>query len=97
MIFGEHAKCQAEAEYPELWRGLVGAWSPCLSPRGGTVLRDLSGRGNHGTLTNMDATTDWVTSGGKTALDFDGSNDYVSIDHNSIFAWPKGATFSTWC
>jgi len=97
MLFGEFAKCQAEAEYPELWQGLVGAWSPCLSPRGGTVLRDLSGRGNHGTLTNMDAATDWVTSGGKTALDFDGSNDYVSIDHNSIFAWPKGATFSTWC
>lgn len=79
MLYGEHATCQAEAEYPELWRGLVGAWSPCLSPRGGSVLRDLSGRGNHGTLTNMDQATDWVTSGGRGALDFDGSNGYVTI------------------
>ncbi|HMQ77766.1 MAG TPA: hypothetical protein PKE21_16900, partial [Flavobacteriales bacterium] len=29
----------------------------------GTVLQDISGHGHHGTLTNMDAATDWVTSG----------------------------------
>lgn len=39
----------------------------------------MSGRNNHGTLTNMDAASDWVVSGGKYALDFDGSNDYVSL------------------
>lgn len=94
MLFGEFAKSQAEAEYPELWRGLVGAWSPCLSPRGGTVLRDLSGRGNHGTLTNMDAATDWVTSGGKTALDFDGSNDRVQFN---VPATEFPITINAWC
>ena len=98
MLFGEFAKSQAEAEYPELWRGLVGAWSPCLSPRGGTVLRDLSGRGNHGTLTNMDPETDWVTRGGKQALDFDGSNDIVIASARSAQASVESGiwTLSTW-
>lgn len=43
----------------------------------GTLL-DRSGRNNHGTLTNMDPATDWVQSGGRGALDFDGTNDQVN-------------------
>ena len=66
-----------ESAYPELWSGCVGAWAPCLGPTG-TRLHDLSRYRNWGTLTNMDAATDWVVSGGRYALDFDGSNDYVS-------------------
>jgi hypothetical protein len=42
-------------------------------------LLDRSGYGNHGTLTNMDAGTDWVGSQYGWALDFDGVDDYVSI------------------
>jgi hypothetical protein len=34
----------------------------------------------------MDPASDWVTSGGKLALDFDGSNDYVSFAKNPIEA-----------
>ena len=45
---------------------------------------DRSGYGNHGTLTNMDPGTDWVPSGGKLALDFDVSNDYVSVGDIAI-------------
>ena len=70
--------------YPELWRGCVGAWAPCLGPSGLT-LRDWSGRGNHGTLTNMDPGTDWVASQGRYALDLDGSNDRVEIPASSTF------------
>lgn len=58
-------------------QGLIGAWCPSLGPSGYTLL-DRSGRGNHGTLTNMDAGTDWVGSPGGWALDFDGSNDRVT-------------------
>lgn len=65
-----------EPAYPELWRGCVGAWAPCLGPTGLT-LRDWSGFGNHGTLINMDAATDWVTSQGRYSLDFDAVNDFV--------------------
>lgn len=89
--------------YPELWRGCMFAAAPCLGPTGLT-LRDWSGRRNHGTLTNMDAGTDWVASQGRYALDFDGSNDYVSLATNitvypfsvSVWWYPTDMTvFST--
>jgi hypothetical protein len=56
--------------YPELWRGCVGAWAPCLGPTGLT-LRDWSGFGNHGTLTNGPT---WGPVGGRQALSFNGAN-----------------------
>lgn len=80
--------------------GLVGAWCPSVSGWGGTMLRDLSGRGNHGTLTNMDPATDWVVSEGKQALDFDGVNDQINISnltvphHYTIAFWVVAASLS---
>jgi len=79
--------------YPELWRGCVGAWAPCLGPTGLT-LRDWSGRANHGTLTNMDAAGDWVPSSGRYALDFDGTNDHVVVSASSLFATSGGTNWS---
>jgi len=67
-----------ESAYPELWNGVVGYWAPCLGPTG-LRLHDVSRYGNWGTLTNMDAASDWVINGGQYALDFDGSNDFVDI------------------
>jgi hypothetical protein len=52
-------------------------------------LLDRSGRGNHGTLTDMDAATDWVVDDGRYALDFDGVNDYV------LTGWFRPAATST--
>lgn len=72
----QHYATHDESEYPHLWRGVVGAWAPCLGPSG-TRLHEHSGRANWGTLTNMDAATDWVVDGGQYALDFDGVNDFV--------------------
>ena len=80
--------------YPELWRGCVGAWAPCLGPTGLT-LRDWSGRQNHGTLTNMVPGDDWVVSGGRYALDFDGINDRVAVGTLSDFA-TNSQTISAW-
>ena len=88
--------------------GLIGSWCPSLGPTANTML-DRSGRNNHGTLTNMDAGSDWVQSGGYGALDFDGTNDYILIPRRSWYdqltgdktvqAWVKtstpGATFRT--
>lgn len=61
----------------------VAVWCPSLDDAGNgtTTLTDLVGS-NDGTLTNMDAATDWVAdtdSGGVRALDFDGVNDYVDM------------------
>lgn len=69
------ARSASESAYPNLWKGLVGAWAPFLGPTGLT-LHDVSGRYNHGTLTNGPT---WVGSPGGGALSFDGSNDYVTI------------------
>ena len=60
--------------YPELWRGCVGAWAPCLGPTGLT-LRDWSGFGNHGTLTGGPS---WGVAIGRQALNLDGVDDYIS-------------------
>lgn len=68
-----------QAIWPELWRGCVGAWNPGLGPTG-IRLYDHSPYKNHGTLTNMDAGGDWVTSQVGYALDFDGVNDFVNIN-----------------
>jgi hypothetical protein len=62
---------------------LVGWWCPSIDATGG-ILLNRSGRNNHGTLTNMDPASDWVVSGGKLALDFDGANDYII--GNQVFA-----------
>ena len=75
-----------------LLTGLVGAWCPSLGPSGYTLL-DRSGRGQHGSLVNMDAGSDWIGSPGGWTLDFDGSNDYVSLPSISV---ANEVTISCW-
>jgi len=50
-------------------------------PGSGTIWRDLSGNGNHGTLTNG-PTFDGGNGG---SIVFDGSNDYVTTDYIPLF------------
>ena len=61
---------------------LVGYWSAWQGSSGYRLI-DRSPRANHGTLTNMDAGSDWVgaTIRGRSgfALDFDGSNDRAEL------------------
>ena len=87
---------KSDLEYPNLWNGCVGAWCPSVDRSRGTSLTDWSPNRNHGTLTNMEPATDWVVSGGQGALDFDGSNDYITITDNpsqtpgrTVCAWIK--------
>jgi hypothetical protein len=75
-----------------LWQGVVGFWSASAGPSGYRLL-DRSGRGNHGTLTNMTA-TDWVVDDGRYALDFDGTNDNIAIDSTLIL--PTGPFSICW-
>ncbi len=76
-----YARNASESENPNLWDGLVGAWMPSFGVTGET-LRDVSGNGNHGTLTNMDASSDWVATSKGLALDMFSPND--SIDAGSM-------------
>ena len=87
------ARSASEAMFPRLFPD-AGWWCPSLNPAmGGTRLWELSGRQNWGTLTNM-ANDDWVTSGGKGALDFDGSNDHVASMGNITIS--PSRTVSLW-
>lgn len=75
--------------------GLVGAWLAVPNRAGwGTELwRDLV-RNHHGTLTSMDAPTDWVTDSISPrfgSLTFDGSNDIVSVTDHADFDVGTGA------
>jgi hypothetical protein len=79
--------------YPELWRGCVGAWAPCLGPTG-LALRDWSGYGQHGAINNTTAAAVWTPNGGKYALTFDGSDDEVAVPDNAAH---KPTSFTVCC
>lgn len=71
--------------------GLIAYWS--FDEGSGTSLSDSSGSGNTGTLNNMDA-ADWVSGRLGKALDFDGTNDYVSYAAPAGFDYPF--TLAAW-
>ena len=64
-----------------LAQGLVGYW--LFNEGSGNTLVDYSPYGNHGTLTNMDAATDWVAGENGYALDFDGAGANVVVPHSA--------------
>lgn len=92
--FGDYAIGPEDAEFPELWEGLVGLWSPSTGPTG-LDLPDLSGNGNPGQLTNMVAADAWVVGEKGYALDYDGSNDVVQFDAD-VAAITGDITVSCW-
>lgn len=77
----------------------IAAWIPSRDDAGNgtTTLNDLVGS-NHGTLTNMDAATDWVAdtaAGGVRWLDFDYSNDFVQLSQTLPIS-TGSFSFSLW-
>jgi len=82
------------SRYASLRQGLVGAWCPSLGASGFRLI-DRSGYNNHGVLIGMDPGTDWVASGGKGALDFDGVNDQVNLG-SSVLLDSRDFTISFW-
>ena len=88
-----YAKNASESANPNLWKGLVGAWMPSFGVTGNT-LKDVSGNGNDGTLTNMDAATDWVATSKGLAINFDRATNYVTTPFRTNY----GSTFcySVW-
>ena len=64
-------------KYPQFWGpNCLGSWMPSAGCTGNRLI-DYSGRGNHGSLTNISVGTEWVPSDGVLSLELDGSNDYV--------------------
>jgi hypothetical protein len=62
--------------------------NPRSYPGSGTTIFDISGQGNHGTLTNGASV---IQDGASRALSFDGTDDYVST---SIAGIPRSGSFS---
>lgn len=89
------AKRDGIPHYPSLWQNCVAAWEPTLGPSG-SVLRDWSGYGRHGTLTNMAPGTDWIVKEGRYALDYDDTDDYVKVADGTIAATLPNSTVSVW-
>jgi len=79
---------------PEYCNGLVGHWK--MNVNSGLLLPDLSGKGNHGTLTKManppTATSGWAGQG----LSFDGVDDWVANPFQSFITKSGVYTFSAW-
>ena len=82
--------------YPELWRGCVGAWAPCLGPTGVTLL-DWSGLGNHGTLTNLTASAAWTPAYGRHSVTFSGGiSESVVGTKGALTSAARPLTISFW-
>ena len=77
-------------------RELVGYWP--MGEGAGIRAQDLSGKGNHGTLTNMvqGSTSGWT--GGKfgRAINFDGTNDFIAVNSKNLDINGRVATVSFW-
>lgn len=91
-----YARNKAQSAFANLWDGLVGHWAPPLGPTGLTLF-DVSGNGNHGALTNMDAATDWVVGEKGYALDYGGASDFVDIPNvDALIMGTQSWTVSAW-
>lgn len=79
-------------QMPTLEEGLVGHWD--LNEGVGNTVNDLSGLGNTGTLSGLQA-DDWITNSTGQAIDFDGDRGYVNIIHNDslVFTGPFSVSF----
>lgn len=78
------ARSAGESAYPELWKGLVGAWVPALGPTGLT-LHDFSSYKNNAILSGIIPSVDWLSCQLGYAIYFNGnSGTKGTISHNTI-------------
>lgn len=96
MLWGRFASRASEARYPQLWAGRVFGVCPSVQGPAGVNLYDTTGRGRHGIAANVTTSTFWTRSQGQYAIEFDGSNDYVSAPNVQAFASGTQLTASVW-
>lgn len=80
------------SEYPQLWKGLVGAWDMSLGQTGNKKVFDLSGNGNHATLVNAT----WVAGKYGYCIEFDGSTTVMSVADSNLIEGMNKLTISLW-
>ena len=90
----DYARTPAQIAWDFNRGGPIAEWR--FDENSGTTVHDESGNGNDGTMTNMDAGTDWVDGKYGKALDFDGSDDYVDVGEISTLKPSEFVTLSFW-
>lgn len=75
--------------YGTLYGSTVGLWH--FDEGAGTNIYDSTVYINNGLLNNMDSATDWVNGISSSALDFDGSDDYINIPDTDKLSFTDGA------
>jgi hypothetical protein len=73
---------------------LIGMWH--LDDGAGTTAEDSSGKGNHGTLENMDPAASWTEGRFAGALRFDGTDDFVDCGDDESLAATEEVTIEAW-
>lgn len=66
-----------------------------FNERGGAKLWDLTS-GKHGTLTNMDPSSDWISTPKGGGLSFDGTNDHVNLGNVLAYERTQAFSISVW-
>lgn len=75
----QFARSRGESAHKQFWDALVGFWAPSLRYDGHTTLYDLSPYRNHGTFAGSMDASDWIQSPWGWALDFDGTDDRITL------------------
>ncbi len=77
-----------------LMRGLVGWW--LMNDGAGSIVADLSGNSNSGTMRNMNPATVWVPNERGPAIELDGFNDYIDTNMTRDLSGIGDFTASIW-
>lgn len=93
-IYG-YARTPAQIAWDYNRGGPIGWWR--MDENSGSTVHDETDNGYDGTMMSMDPANDWVDGKFNRALDFDGSDDYVSVStsktmdgtNESMFFWMK--------
>ena len=73
--------------------GLIGHWTFDGIDMVGGKAWDISGSGNHGTLTNISTSTFYTKGKIGQGLNFDGSDDYVSLSSDPVSSYSSSHSY----
>ena len=76
--------------------GLIGHWTFDGIDMVGGKAWDISGSGNHGTLTNISTSTFYTKGKIGQGLNFDGSDDYVSLSSDPVSSYSSSHSYCAW-
>jgi alpha-tubulin suppressor-like RCC1 family protein len=74
--------------------GLIGHWT--LDETSGTTANDSTANNNDGTMQNMTGAANTVPGQDETALNFDGSAEYINIGNPALFQITGSMTIAAW-